>query len=512
MNRTQKTMRNSMTGLAGQLIMILLSIISRKIFLQYIGVELLGLNSTFASILSTLSLAELGFQQVIVFHLYGALAKEDREQINSLVNVYRVVYRCIGCFFIAASLCCVPFLQVFLSDIEATDAVRVYFLIQALTGACTYFLAYKRNILYADQQSYVSALIDTVVNTTAALLSIAAILFTRSYVLYLMINLIKTYLSNVFVHIVCSRRYAYLHSERVDWKLLKSISSNLKDVVLERLAEYIYCSTDNLIISVFISTIQVGFLNNYTMIISHIKALIQSLSAPLIPALGNKAALAQRGDQQIDTFRLLEQVYFWLTGLAIVPVYVLTDAFVGIYFGEQYILPSILLTLLCLDLYIHINQDSCLSFLTANGLFRKRRNISIGGAITNIVGSLLLMKPFGMAGILAGTAVSQLYYWAARSVVAFRDCLKQDWMALAVYWLRQAGLLGIVVAAIAVSQIITRQVFVMNGIITFIVNGVICEVCFCLFALICCRGIRAQHQLEIIALGMLRKGIHKLIH
>ena len=510
MNRTQKTMRNSVIGLAGQLMTILLTIISRKLFLQYIGVELLGLNSTFASILSTLSLAELGFQQVIVFHLYGALAKEDREQINSLVNVYRVVYRCIGCFFIAASLCCVPFLQVFLSDIEATDAVRVYFLIQALTGACTYFLAYKRNILYADQQSYVSALIDTVVNTTAALLSIAAILFTRSYVLYLMINLIKTYLSNVFVHIVCSRRYAYLHSERVDWKLLKSISSNLKDVVLERLAEYIYCSTDNLIISVFISTIQVGFLSNYTMMLSHIKALIQSLSAPLIPALGNKVALAKSEDQRFDTFRLLEQVYFWLTGIAIVPVYVLADSFVGLYFGERYILSSIILILLCVDLYIHINQGVCLSFLTANGLFRKRRNISIGGAVINIVVSLLLMKLFGMAGILAGTAVSQLYYWAARSVVAFRDCLKQDWKALAVYWLRQAGLLGIVVAAIAVSQIITRQVFVLNGIITFIVNGVVCEICFCLLALICCRGIRAQRRLEGIALGMLRKVIHRL--
>ena len=124
--------------------------------------------------------------------------------------------------------------------------------------------------------------------------------------------------------------------------------------------------------------------------------------------------------------------------------------------------------------------------------------------------SLLLMKPFGIAGILAGTAVSQVYYWAARSVVALRDCLKQDWKALAVYWLRQAGLLGIIVADIAVSQIITQQVFVLNGIVTFIVNGVICEVCFCLLASICCRGIRAQRQLEGIALGMLRNIINKM--
>ena len=124
--------------------------------------------------------------------------------------------------------------------------------------------------------------------------------------------------------------------------------------------------------------------------------------------------------------------------------------------------------------------------------------------------SLLLMKPLGIAGILTGTAVSQMYYWAARSVVALRDCLHQSGKTIAFYWLRQAGLLGIIVASIAVSQIITRQVFVLNGIISFIVNGVVCEICFCLLALICCRGIRAQRRLEGIALGMLRKGIHKL--
>lgn len=509
MNRTQKTMRNSAVNMIGQIVAILLSFISRKAFIQYLGVEMLGLNSAFTSILNTLSLAELGFQQVIVFHLYGVLAKDDKKRINALVNIYKLVYRCIGIFFIVASLCCVPFLQYFLSDIEATNTVRVYFIIQALTSSCTYFLAYKRNILYADQNGYISGLIDSVFNTSATLLCIAAAVLTRNYALYLSINLVRTYLSNLVVHLICTRKYPYLHAEKIDWKLLKEIAGSLKDVVLERLAGYVYGSTDNLIISMFISTVQVGFLNNYTMIINHIKNLMKSLSTPLIPALGNKVALEQSSKQQMETFRLLEQVYFWLTGLAVVPVYVLADSFIRMYLGEQYVLPHLILFLMCVDLYVHINQDSCLSFLTANGLFRKRRNISIGGAIVNIVVSLLLMKPFGIAGILAGTAVSQVYYWVARSVVALRDCLKQDWKALADYWLRQAGLLGIVVAAIAVSQIITRQVFVVNGIVTFIVNGVICEVCFCLLALICCRGIHAQCQLEEIALGMLRKGIHK---
>ena len=246
MNRTQKTIRNGAVSLMGQVITILLSFISRKVFIQYLGVELLGLNSTFASILSTLSLAELGFQQVIVFHLYGVLAKNDKKRINALVNIYKLVYRCIGIFFIVASLCCVPFLQYFLSDIEATNTVRMYFIIHALMSSCTYFLAYKRNILYADQNGYISGLIDSVFNTAATLLCIAAAVLTRNYTLYLIINLVKTYLSNLVVHLICTRKYPYLHTEKIDWKLLKEIAGSLKDVVLERLAGYIYSSTDDL--------------------------------------------------------------------------------------------------------------------------------------------------------------------------------------------------------------------------------------------------------------------------
>ena len=123
----------------------------------------------------------------------------------------------------------------------------------------------------------------------------------------------------------------------------------------------------------------------------------------------------------------------------------------------------------------------------------------------NLVASLVLMKPLGIAGVLAGPAISQLYYWVARSVVVFRECLKQSWRAFALYWLRQVGLLAVIVAAIWLSSRITQNIFVANGVLTFIVNGVICEACFAILAFVCCRGSEAQRQLEGIALGMLRK-------
>ena len=161
------------------------------------------------------------------------------------------------------------------------------------------------------------------------------------------------------------------------------------------------------------------------------------------------------------------------------------------------------------DMYIHINQDSCLSFLSANGLFRKRRNISICGAAINLVVSALLIKPLGIAGILAGTAISQVFYWAARSVVALRDCLKQSFRAWAAYWFRQLGLLGIIAAAIFLSSTLIRNLFVLNSVLTFVIDGIICEACFILLALVFCHGMEPERRLEKIAGSMLCRLIKK---
>lgn len=505
MNQTSKAMRNGAVSLVGQVLSILLSFIGRKVFIQYLGVELLGMSSTFASILGTLSLAEMGFQQVIVFHLYSALAQRDQGRINSLVNIYKLAYQCIGCFFIFAAICCMPLLPYILSDIAVTNTVRICFLLQATGSACTYFLAYKRNILYADQNSYISGLIDMIINTTASIVSIAVILFTRNYVLYLTVSVTKTYLSNVLVHIVCTRMYPFLHKEKVDKTLLKKLLTNLKDVILERLAWYIYGSTDNLLISIFISTVQVGFLNNYTTIIAHIKTLIQSLTTPLVPAIGNIVATGRKEDQQMQTFRILEQGYFWLTGLAIVPVFVMSDYFVEIYFGHEFILPKRYLLLMCIDMYIHINQGACYNFLTANGLFQKRRNIETIGAVLNLMMSLILMHSWGITGILAGTAVSQVYYWATRSVVAFRDCLKQNGHTFAFYWMRQMLMLGIVIASSWLSGWVMQSLFIGNRFVTFIIGCVICELIFFVLAYFCCHGMDAERSFEHVIKRILFK-------
>ena len=131
MNRGTIAIRNSTVSLLTQILTIVLQFATRSIFIRYLGVELLGLGNTFASLLSTLSLAELGFQSAVVYNLYAPLATHDEKTISKIISIYRVIYQVIGIFFIAASLCCLPLLPYILKGIEVTWFVRCIFLIQA---------------------------------------------------------------------------------------------------------------------------------------------------------------------------------------------------------------------------------------------------------------------------------------------------------------------------------------------------------------------------------------------
>ena len=61
-SRTSKSIKNSLVALAFYFINLVLQFFSRKVFLDYLGAEILGLNTTATNLLQFLNLAELGTQ------------------------------------------------------------------------------------------------------------------------------------------------------------------------------------------------------------------------------------------------------------------------------------------------------------------------------------------------------------------------------------------------------------------------------------------------------------------
>ena len=103
-SRTRKSIRNAQVALFYYCINLILQFFSRKIFLDRLGAEILGLNTTAMNLLQFLNLAELGIGSAVSFTLYKPLVENDHLKINEIVSVQGYLYRKIGFFVLGSAL------------------------------------------------------------------------------------------------------------------------------------------------------------------------------------------------------------------------------------------------------------------------------------------------------------------------------------------------------------------------------------------------------------------------
>lgn len=506
-SRKKIAVQNSGIGLISQVVSLLLQIISRKMFIQYIGEELLGLNGTFTSILSTLSLAELGIQNAISYALYRPLAEKNEEKINEIVNVFRLMYRSIGLFFIAASIGLLPILSFFIKDVELTGDIYLFFILQALSSACTYFLAYKRTILFADQKEYLYKTVDMVVNVVFKSLQIFVIIRYHNYYLYLVLQLLQVYLSNIVVHILCNKRYPYLHKERFSKDCAKGILGNAREIFAGRIAGYVYSSTDNLIISKMVSTTMVAYLGNYSTITANLRFLVTSILGPVMPIVGNYMAEEGR-EKQEEKFDLYTHIRQILALILLVPTLVLIDDFISWWVGPAYVLSPAIKVLLVADIYIFLLYGSCSDFIVGAGLFRQYKIITICVTLLNLVLSLLLVGKMGMAGVLVGTVCSQLLYWSGSSMIVYKYCFQNNGKGYLMYVAKSSYGVFCFIVIFLLCRLLYSRLHIEMLLGQCFLGGILCElVIACLYVLFYCKSRECRELCKMLIPKLKRKHV-----
>ena len=155
MSRTDNSLRNLKTAVLFKLAAIVVNFIARKIFVVVLTKEYLGLDGTFANILTMLSLAELGVGTAITYSMYKPLAEGDQKLILSLMTLYRKFYTVIGITVGVLGAALTPFLQYIIRDIPDIPHIRLIYLMFVLDSSISYFLVYKQSLISADQKQHI---------------------------------------------------------------------------------------------------------------------------------------------------------------------------------------------------------------------------------------------------------------------------------------------------------------------------------------------------------------------
>ena len=184
-SRTDYATLNTSIALAIQPFQALIGFVSRTIFLNILGVTYLGLNNYISSLVSMLSLAELGIGGAMTYALYGPLARKEHSKINAFMILFKKLYRMIGIgIFIIGSILAF-FLPYIIKDYPVNREVYIIYFLFVFNSASSYFFSYKRTLLYVDQRNYVMTSIDFSLYVLRILLQIGVLIYTKNFIIYL---------------------------------------------------------------------------------------------------------------------------------------------------------------------------------------------------------------------------------------------------------------------------------------------------------------------------------------
>lgn len=476
MNRRKIILKNGFVGLTGQIISEFLQFIVRIFVLRYIGVEVLGISATFTSILQTLSLTELGFQMAVVYYLYQPLNHHEEIKINQILTILKRVYEVIGIVFICITIACMPLLQYILKDIDITITVIAYYIIMSMNIACTYFMAYKRALLLADQKDYISQTADCLFNVIISIFKIGVIILFRNYIIFLLLQTIQTVGANIIIQFFCKRKYPFLCTSKFEMPIFKSISKDVKNVFMGKLAGYVYGATDNLIISSFVGAVYVGYLSNYIVFINAIKKALGSMFYAMTSIIGNMLTEKSEIKNREITFRKYSYVRYVLASMIIIPWVLFADDAVRILYGAQYILSDFIVVLLAIDLYIHIVYTPCCEYINGSGYFKIDKYIAMFGACTNIITSTCFVLKMGVAGVLVGTVLSQVFFWVGRSSIVYLKIFGLSKKVYFKYISTNVRWIIVLIFQIILFSNIRSKIIIENYTLELVIEFILCEV------------------------------------
>lgn len=104
--RFKNALKNSAYSFASYLFLFGLSLLNRKVFLYFLGLQYLGYEGLFTDIFSLLTIAELGLDSIIIYNLYQQVALSNNEQISILMIIYKKFYFAVGVFIFFAGFYC----------------------------------------------------------------------------------------------------------------------------------------------------------------------------------------------------------------------------------------------------------------------------------------------------------------------------------------------------------------------------------------------------------------------
>ncbi len=408
-SRTLKSLRNVKVATLFYFLNLILQFFSRKIFLDYLGSEVLGLNTTAQNLLGFLNIAELGIGSAVSYNLYKPLQEKNKQAVIDIVSVQGWLYQRIAAIVGIGAIILMLFFPMIFSkaDVPLWYAYGSFGVL--LLGALLdYTVNYKQIVLSADQKQYKITYSVQGVKIIKILLQILAVRYlANGYVYWMVLEAVMSVFSSYVLNRQINKEYPWLKTDKHKGKELRlrypGVIQKTKQVFFHKIGTFVLSQTTPLVIYAFASLTLVAIYGNYMLIVSAVILLMDALFNGIGAGIGNLVAEGNK-TQIKKVYWELTSARIWLATVFCLIFYLFGDAFISLWVGEEYQLPRLPFLLIIVIAFIRLTRTND-AFLAAYGLFQDIWAPIVEASI-NLGLSILLGRYFGLTGILLGVMIS----------------------------------------------------------------------------------------------------------
>lgn len=461
-------------GFINKFVSLAMPFVVRSVMIYKLGMEYLGLNELFSSILNVLNVAELGFGNAMVYNMYKPIAEGDERQIFALLNLYKKIYRYIGGIILAGGLSVLPFLPKFIKG-GYPKGIDIYilFLIYLFDTIISYWMfAYKTSLLNAFQRVDVISNINTIMKLLLNVSQIIILCVFRNYYLCIMMMPVCTIMNNLMNVYMVNKMFPEYKCEGIlDSRTIQDIKQNIMGLAVYKICGISRNSFDSIFISAFLGLATSAIYSNYFYIIAAVTSVLSIILNSMLAGVGSNIVNYDASKNYMD-MKKFDFLYMWVGGWCTICLACLIQPFMRIWVGKNRMFDYSVVLLLCIYFYVHKMGDIRGLYADAAGLWWQNRYRTLIEAVTNIILNYLLVQFLGVQGVILATLFSLLiagFMFGAK--ILFRNYFKNE--KLLEYFKLHAIYFFVTLIIGTITYLICFAIK-MNGIIGFMIKFFIC--------------------------------------
>lgn len=405
----RKALINVSISVGFKVIILILTLLSRRFLINKIGDDANGMYALFNGIIGFFAVAELGFGTAIVFSMYKPIVNNDIDVVSGLYHFYKKIYRFIALIILVIGLIVTPLLGFITKDYEANSTLYISFLIYLFAILITYLYSDKVSFINAYTDNHITTIIISLGLILELLLQIIVLLTVKSLILFFATILISNIIQYTVINIVFSKRYSDKINEVkvIDDELKKEVYTNTKAMFSHKIGGVLVTTTDSIIISAFVSLTALGLYTNYISIAVSLTSLLAIVFTSVGAILGHSFATNSK-KVFYKNFKFMYYLNFILGFVSMLGFYAIIRPLLKLVLQTDNFLDNKIVFVISLNYFIQFMRRATLSFRDASGIFYYDRFKPIFEGVINLILSIILVIYFDIIGVLIATVITSL--------------------------------------------------------------------------------------------------------